>query len=100
MKYYTLCLCLLLFISSSDSVVAENSASNRKVLVTAEDLLQQKHLPLYVPSSPSIERRTGLITAEDLLSIKGLLNRKGKKEKQNEKKKGQDVWDLEKDLGC
>jgi hypothetical protein len=100
MKYCILCLSYVLFSSSVYPAVAENRDPDRNVLVTVEDLLRQKHLPLYVPSSQSTGKRTGLITAEDLLRIKGLLKGKGKKEKQNGKKKGEDVWELEKDLGC
>lgn len=99
MKYCIIFLCFLFFFSSAYSAVAENRASHRKVLITAEDLLQKKHLPLNVPSSQSTGK-TGLITAEDLLRIKGLLKGKEKNEKQNGKEKGQDVWELEKDLGC
>ncbi len=100
MKYSAILLSLLFFFSAVGFVVAGNHVPDRKDLITAEDLLRLKGLSPYSPASQSASGKTDLVTAEDLLRIKGLLKEKDKNGKQKGKEKNEDIWGLEKDLGC
>jgi len=89
------CLVFVLLLSPVPCLSADNVTG--KPFVTALDLLESKGLAPYRPGCVVGPSAGGMVTAEDLLRMKGLLDRETGK---NEKTPDEDIWGLEQDFGC